>query len=256
MICGVNGANKLFEQRLLRVVADADDDALGFFKCVNRLAEPEIFRRAGEMKLRKFLFQLGAGADGQLRGNQNQRAGGQMRQGAAQIAEDEVHVRFVVVIDRRVVGEPEHVGVRAGGFRVGREGKFFGGEAGGDQFVQARFQQRRLAGIQFRDIRRVKIQPDDRKMFRATRRRDAAEMPEAEDGDIHKPKRKAENGKRKQRPIAGFWRQPEKSSIGKAAAAPVPVRSDRFRLSVFALSAVTFWFHKPTGFAGAIPTCA
>ena len=53
------------------------------------------------------------------------------------------------------------------------------------QFVQAGFEQRRFAGIQFRDVRGVKIQAGDLEMFRAARRRDAAEMPEAEDGDVH-----------------------------------------------------------------------
>ena len=60
------GFEKLFQQRFFGVGADADDGTLGFFKRVNRLAEPQIFRRAGEMKLRKFLFQFGAGADGEL----------------------------------------------------------------------------------------------------------------------------------------------------------------------------------------------
>src|SRR5476651_2714502 len=58
---------KLFQQRLLRVGADADDGALGFLESVNRLAEPQIFRRTGEVELRKFFLQLRASADGQLR---------------------------------------------------------------------------------------------------------------------------------------------------------------------------------------------
>ena len=131
------------------------------------------------MKLREFLFQLRAGADGQLRGNQNERAFRQMRQRAAKIGQNIFHVRFVVLIDRRVVAQPEHVGIGAGDFGIGGEGKFLGGESGGDEFVQARFEQRRLAGIQLGDIRGVKIQSDDGEMLRATRGGDAAEMPEA-----------------------------------------------------------------------------
>ncbi len=42
-----------------------------------------------------------------------------------------------------------------------------------------------MAGIQFGDVRRIKIESNDLKMFRAARRRDAAEMPEAKNGDIH-----------------------------------------------------------------------
>src|ERR1035437_5077282 len=182
-----NGRNdgNFFEQSFFCVVADANDDTLGFLEGVNRLAQPQIFRRAGEMELRKFLFQLRTGADGQLRGNQNERAVRQMRQYAAQISKNEFDVRFVVVVNRRVVSQPKNVRVCAGDFCVGREGKFFGRETGGDEFVQTGFKQRRLALIQLRNIRHIKIQADDRKMFRAARRRDAAKMPEAEDGDVH-----------------------------------------------------------------------
>ena len=109
-----------------------------------------------------------------------------MRQRAAEIGENEVHIRFVVVIDRRVVAKPEHIGAGAGDFWIGGERKFLCSEAGGEEFVQARLEQRRLAGIQPGDVRRVEIESDDLEMPRATRGSDAAEMPEAEDGDIHR----------------------------------------------------------------------
>ena len=79
---------QFFEQSFFCVVADANDDTLGFLEGVNRLAQPQIFRRAGEMELRKFLFQLRAGADGQLRGNQNERAFRQIRQRTPEIGEN------------------------------------------------------------------------------------------------------------------------------------------------------------------------
>ena len=120
-ICDVNGANNFSSNGFFGFVADADDDALGFFKRINGFAEPQIFRRAGEVKLRKFLFQLRAGADRQLRGNQNERAFRQMRQGAAEIFQDKVNIRFVAFIDRRVVSKPEHIGIGAGDFWIGRE---------------------------------------------------------------------------------------------------------------------------------------
>ena len=178
-ICGVNGLEQFFEQRLLCVVADADNDAFSYFKSVNGLAEPEVFRRAGKMKLRKFLFQPGAGTNGQLRGNQHQRALGQVRQRVAEIGEDEVRVRLVVFVDRRVVTKPEHVGVGAGDFGVGREGKFLRGKSGGNEFIQPRFEQGRLTGIESGNVRLVEIEPDDPEMPRATCSGDASEVPEA-----------------------------------------------------------------------------
>ena len=60
-----------------------------------------------------------------------------------------------------------------------------GGEAGHDKFIQTRFEQRCVAGIQPLDVRGIEVQPDDIKMPGATRSRDAAEMPEAEDADVH-----------------------------------------------------------------------
>ena len=63
-----------------------------------------------------------------------------MRQRRAEMAENEVDIRFIVFIDRRVVGEPEDIGLGAGNFGIGGEGKFFGREAGGDQFDDARLE--------------------------------------------------------------------------------------------------------------------
>ena len=108
-----------------------------------------------------------------------------MHQRLAVNGERGVHVRFIVIIHRRVHADPKHIGVHARGLGIGREGKFFGGDSGGDQFVQSRLEQRRLPRVQPRDISRVHPQPDDRKMFRATRRRDAAEVPEALDNNFH-----------------------------------------------------------------------
>ena len=179
------GGEQFGEQRFLGIAAEADDDALGFFKGVEGFAEAEIFRRIGKVKLGKFLFQGGAGADGQLRGNQHEGAGGQMGQGAAQGREHGVHIRFVIAVDGGIVGEPEDIGLGAGGGGIVREGKFFGGESGGEEFVQAGFEQRGLALVQAGDVGGVEVQSGDLKMPGAAGGGDAAEMPEAKDGDVH-----------------------------------------------------------------------
>ena len=95
-------------------------------------------------------------------------------------------IRFVVFINRCVVAEPEHVRLGARDFGVSGERKFLCGKPGGNEFVQPRLEKRGLAGIKFGDGRPVKVESDHLKMPRAARGGDAAEMPEAEDGDIHR----------------------------------------------------------------------
>ncbi len=107
-----------------------------------------------------------------------------MRQGAPQVGKHKFNIRLVVVIHRRVVTEPQNVGTGAGCGGVGGERQPFCGEAGGDEFVEARLEERRLAGFELRDICGVKVQANHPKMPGAASRRDASQMPQAENGDL------------------------------------------------------------------------
>src|ERR1035438_6323673 len=109
-----------------------------------------------------------------------------MRQRAAEIGENKIHIRFVVFIDRRVVAKPKHVGAGARDFGIGGERKFPGGKTGRDEFIQPRLEKRGLAGIKSGDVRLVEVESDNLEMPRAACSGDAAEMPEAEDGDVHR----------------------------------------------------------------------
>jgi hypothetical protein len=102
---------ELGEQRPLHIAANTDDHTLGFLEGIEGAAEAKVFRRAGEVKLRELPLQRGACAHGQLRRDQHQRAGRQMRQATTKLLQHELDVRFVMVIDRRIVTEPEHVGI-------------------------------------------------------------------------------------------------------------------------------------------------
>ena len=59
------------------------------------------------------------------------------------------------------------------------------GESPFEQFVQARLGNRGCACAQGGDGWFIEIQSDDGEMFRATRRRHAAQVPQAEDDDVH-----------------------------------------------------------------------
>lgn len=130
-------------------------------------------------------FPARGSTDGQLRGDQHQRAFRLVRQTAAQFLQDKFHVGFVVIVDGRVVGEPENVRVGAGGFRVVGEAQIFLRETGGEEFVKARLEQRRFAFIEPRDVGGVEVEAGHGEMFRAAGRINTTEMPESDDGDFH-----------------------------------------------------------------------
>ena len=178
------------EQRCQRLAggrgARAHDDALGMAEDFQRLAEPQIFRRAGEGDAGMPCFQVAAGSGGNLGRNEDGCARSKRGQTASQPFQDVGHVGDVVFVDRRVIAHPEHVGRRErGGSGIVGESEPAGIDPGAQELVQARLEQRRLGVAQGRDERVVVIQPRDGKMFRATGGGHATQMPEAKDDDVH-----------------------------------------------------------------------
>ena len=55
-----------------------------------------------------------------------------VEQRAAQISKNRFNIGFIVLVDRRVVGEPENIRIFTGDFCVSRKGKFFCRESGGN----------------------------------------------------------------------------------------------------------------------------
>lgn len=75
--------------------------------------------------------------------------------------------------------------MRAGGLGVGGEAEGFPGETGGEQFVEAGFENRGFAFGEVGDECVIEVQPGDVEVPRAAGGGDGAEMPEAEDGEVH-----------------------------------------------------------------------
>ena len=78
-------------------------------------------------------FQFAAGSGGNLRGNEDRRAGPQRGQAGGDFIQDEGHVSHVVVVHGRVVTHPENIRRREGGGRPARwqrTGGRFAGRSG------------------------------------------------------------------------------------------------------------------------------
>src|SRR5258708_2528203 len=110
------------------------------------------------MKLRELTFELAAGANRQLRGNQNQRAVGKVLQTAAKVFQHKFHVRFLVVINRRVIGRPKDSGVSAPSLRIIGERKCAIRQTGSNQLIQARLENGRFASVELRDLFQLEVQ--------------------------------------------------------------------------------------------------
>jgi hypothetical protein len=185
------GAERREQLRQAGAVAarlDAEDDALGVAEDVDGLAQPQVLGGVGEVQA--LVGPVGAEppreADRHLRGDQHQRAAAQGGRDLLQPGADEGHVGLVAVVDRRVVRHPQHVGAGQRLGRVGGEGQRLGGQPFGDQVVEARLVQRRLALAQLVDQLAVPVEADDA-VARAGQAGggDAAEVPQSVDGDSH-----------------------------------------------------------------------
>ncbi len=98
------------------------DDPLRAAEDVERLAQPQVLRRVGERDvppvargtLAEGPFQPRGGPDGKLRGEQDERSVGQVGEQGDDLVDDELDISHVVLIDRRIEGDPDHVGVGCG----------------------------------------------------------------------------------------------------------------------------------------------
>lgn len=89
-----------------------------------------------------------------------------------------------MVVDRRVVTEPEHVGILARGFRVGGEAQRLLRQKLHYEFIQLRLEDGRTAISQAADSGLIEIHPDGLEVFSAAGSSDGAEMPESKNGDM------------------------------------------------------------------------
>jgi len=135
--------------------------------------------------MRKFGFQLAAGADGQLGEINTSAPWGRCGSARRRLARNEFHIRSSFSLTG-VSEQSQSTSARRTRIWGRRRRKVFCGETGRDEFVQPRLEKRSLAGIQSGNVRLVEVESDDLEMPRTARGSDAAEMPEAEDGDIHR----------------------------------------------------------------------
>ena len=118
-------AQQRLEDRARVLVADADDDAAGVLEDLDGLAKPQVFRRAGEGDdaaaglTRECLLQCRDRADRKLRRHKHNRAVLQVRKQRFCLPKHGVDIGAILLVDGRVVADPDDVRVRDGS-NVGR----------------------------------------------------------------------------------------------------------------------------------------
>ena len=110
---------ELAQQRLKdgarALVAHADDDAAGISEHLDRLAKPQVFRRAGEGDgpaaglTRERLLQCRDRTDGKLRRHEHHRAVLQVRKQHFCLPQHSVDIGAVLLVDGRVVADPDDI---------------------------------------------------------------------------------------------------------------------------------------------------
>ena len=171
---------------------DADDDTVGIEKHVDGFAKPQIFGRHRKMdglarqRAPRKILQPTNRSRRQLRGHQHHRSIIQQRQFLPDSRNDAVNIGMVIVIDRRVIGDPDQLGLLQGGMGIGGKMQVSGRQTLCNQRVQSRLEQRRLAQVQSGDdigliIKAGHLVPE----LRQTGRSDRSQMPQADNSNPH-----------------------------------------------------------------------
>ena len=128
----------------------ADDDAAGVLKDLDRLSEPQVFRRAGEgdntaaCLTRECLLQFSDRTHRQLRRDKHNRAVLQVRKQRFFLTKHGVDIGTVLLVYGRVVADPDDIRIRDGS-NIDAEGESAGSETRPDQFSKPRLVEWRLA---------------------------------------------------------------------------------------------------------------
>ena len=107
----------------MRSIADANDDPAGISEDLDRPAKPQIFRRTGEGDgpaaglACERLFECRDRSDGKLRRHEHNRAVLQVRKQHLCLPQHSIDIRAVLLVDGRVVADPDDVRVRDSGRR-------------------------------------------------------------------------------------------------------------------------------------------
>jgi hypothetical protein len=193
-----NGREQAGEPLTVARVAHADDDAIGLGEHLDRASQPEILGRRGEAHppaargRGERLLETAHATDGELRGDQDDRAVAKVRERLPGRLEHCVDVRAILLVDRRVAGEPDHVRAGDGLGDRGRERQPLRREALADQRVEPGLGDGRPAVRQRVDRRGLGIPRRDVMAGAGHTGRDhRAEVPQTEDGDVHERESKS-----------------------------------------------------------------
>ena len=146
----------------------ADDDPVGTTEILDGRAFAQEFRIGGDVELglgtdlADDVLDLLAGADGNGRFRDDHRIVGERTRDFLGGAEHEAQIGMAVAATAgRADGDEDGVGLRHGRGEVGRERKPSRARIGGDDFVEARFEDRNAALVEIGDLALVLVDADD-----------------------------------------------------------------------------------------------